>query len=121
MDIGAWMVVVERWECGGCGRNNNFIVASAERPGGCYSNNRVMMERRILLRLLRQVVTERPVSILICDVVYSVGASVRTNVRIGALNNLIIRGLDTVFQPTDSVSSLVSGRDREDRRFIGNG
>lgn len=120
MDIGAWMVVVERWECGGCGRNNNFIVASAERPGGCY-NNRVMMERRILLRLLRQVVTERPVSILICDVVYSVGASIRPNVRIGALNNLIIRGLDTVFQPTDSVSSLVSGRDREDRRFIGIG
>lgn len=117
----ARMVVVKGRECGG--RNyrlldrsdDNLIVVSGDRFGGSY-NNRVAVQGcgdsvSVLLRLLWQVVTKSTVSIFICNIVDRILTAIWSNVRVGSLNHVLVRSLDTVFQSTDSVGGLESGKD----------
>lgn len=53
-------------------------------------------------------VAESSIPVLVGDVVDGVGAAIWTDVRVGSLDNIIMRSLHTIFQSTDSISCLES-------------
>lgn len=80
------------------GDNNRVVVESAGQRG---------MDHR--LGLLRQVISGRAISVFVGDIIHRVCPAIRSNVRIRALDDILVRRLDTLLRPANSVGGLVAG------------